>query len=122
MQGSGPPRSPRRAEREHGDLWWHPQPQGECERTQPRIDIQEGRLLRACRCCIACGMSRRAERQAIQPHRKRCHETRRAPLAVPEREAYLTAMRVACKTERNAHRCGASHDTVCGGAVSPAVR
>jgi hypothetical protein len=55
------------------------------------------RLREAPRGRRACGTS---------PHKRR-EEAGRTPLAVPERKAYLTAMRVACKTKRDAHRCGA---------------
>src|SRR5438132_5543693 len=101
-----PQRSPRRPQREHRNLRWHTQAQGESERAQPWIHIQESAFLRACRRLLASGRRRRAERQAVQAHRKRRDEAGRAPLAAPEREAYLTAMGVACEAELDAQGRG----------------
>src|SRR5712691_12893122 len=101
-EGSCPQRSPRRPEREHRDLRWNPQAQGECERAQTAIHIQEGGWWRARRNFIGCGVPLGAERQAVQARHERRDEAGRAPLAVPKREAYLTAMRMAREAKLDA--------------------
>src|SRR5215475_9417638 len=54
---------------------------------------------------LACSRPRRAEWQTVQAHRERRDETGRAPLAVPECEAYLTAMCMACEAKLDAQGC-----------------
>ena len=78
---------PRRPEREHRDLRWHPQAQGESKRAQTRIDIQESVCLRACPRLFAGGRRCEAVWEAIQARHKRREEPGRTPLAVAERKA-----------------------------------